>query len=533
MESHNTHVSEPPASPPTSSPSPVPQPHETGLPIGNFKSQIPNGEIGTPIQNPKSKIPNKKKRHYTVSDKVRAAGRLNLQKARAVAKEILYRYTEKRFAATFNNLERAHEVNRSGKGPYRPACFSHGLTAVDLRRSAPLCGETVEEINAHLARVGRAFGVDLSQWKQVNGGWRPPVLNRATRLAQGLGESLWRWQRGNRVEGRSEKLKVIMLLGEAQEEVKKLGYLDEKEAVRLARELYRVLGAGYLPLIVAHGRRRHRQEMLTRDLLEALGGAGPSFEFLAHRRPSHYRLEERPLASLGNPLLGVGQLRRREERQAQAPEPMSREDWKAWRVKSEWESRRKERKGRRRFMDYDLLREAERLGLDPELYNWEKHWALCEAVFGKLGEGSGKTGAGANPEGRSLMLAAAQAIWDRLQVFERQGREGRRRMEEILEATNLDRREKGKRLLGLLMSDKEVFEAAKQGGQAVQAALHALLKGAYGETPEVATLEPRQQEPRTPSWVVGALLENRVQRPLGGRDLLDLIDAHRRRKPPP
>ncbi len=36
------------------------------------------------------------KRSYTVSDKVRAAGRQNLEKARAVGHKVLYRRTEKR-----------------------------------------------------------------------------------------------------------------------------------------------------------------------------------------------------------------------------------------------------------------------------------------------------------------------------------------------------------------------------------------------------------------------------------------------------
>jgi hypothetical protein len=44
------------------------------------------------------------KRKYTVSDRVRAANRINLKKARGVGKEILYRSTEKRRNACRANL---------------------------------------------------------------------------------------------------------------------------------------------------------------------------------------------------------------------------------------------------------------------------------------------------------------------------------------------------------------------------------------------------------------------------------------------
>jgi hypothetical protein len=44
------------------------------------------------------------KRKYTVSDKVRSANQLNLEKARAVDKKIRYRRTEKRLNGCRANL---------------------------------------------------------------------------------------------------------------------------------------------------------------------------------------------------------------------------------------------------------------------------------------------------------------------------------------------------------------------------------------------------------------------------------------------
>ena len=63
------------------------------------------------------------KRKYTVSDKVRAANRLNLPKALGVDKKIRYRLTDKRLAANRASLVKARYVRDR-------------LRAVDLRKSA-------------------------------------------------------------------------------------------------------------------------------------------------------------------------------------------------------------------------------------------------------------------------------------------------------------------------------------------------------------------------------------------------------------
>src|SRR6516225_7488486 len=114
------------------------------------------------------------KRKYTVSDKVRAANRLNLEKARAVGKEILYRPTEKRRKACRANLLIARQ------SPNHLPNVRHGLRAVHLRESAPQVGERQEEYDRHMELVEGVLPAE--QRRERNG-------------VQGLGQALWRRRR--------------------------------------------------------------------------------------------------------------------------------------------------------------------------------------------------------------------------------------------------------------------------------------------------------------------------------------------------
>ena len=123
----------------------------------------------------------RRKRKYTVSDKVRAANRLNLEKARAVDKEVLYRPTDKRLDACRANLCKARQSPN-----YKPY-VKNGLRAVDLRRSAPQVGERQEEYDRHLELVERAL---------------PANRQRLRNGVRGLAQALWRRRRvfGSRVQ---------------------------------------------------------------------------------------------------------------------------------------------------------------------------------------------------------------------------------------------------------------------------------------------------------------------------------------------
>ena len=84
------------------------------------------------------------KRKYTVSDKVRAANRINSAKARSVDKEIRYRRTPKRLAANRASLVKARYVRDQ-------------LRAADLRKSAVRAGESQEEYDRHIELVEQAL----------------------------------------------------------------------------------------------------------------------------------------------------------------------------------------------------------------------------------------------------------------------------------------------------------------------------------------------------------------------------------------
>jgi len=116
----------------------------------------------------------RRKRKYTVSDKVRAANHLNLEKARAVDKKIRYRPTDKRLDASRANLLKARQSPN-----YKPY-VKNGLRAVDLRRSAPQVGETQEEYDRHLELVEQALPAEGE--RQRNG-------------VRGLAQALWRRRR--------------------------------------------------------------------------------------------------------------------------------------------------------------------------------------------------------------------------------------------------------------------------------------------------------------------------------------------------
>src|SRR6516162_5069532 len=116
----------------------------------------------------------KTKRKYTVSDKVRAANRINMAKALSVDKKIRYRLTDKRLAANRASLVKARYVRDR-------------LRAVDLRKSAVQVGETQEEYDRHMELVEQVLPAESE--RQRNG-----VL--------GLAQALWRRRRvfGNRAQ---------------------------------------------------------------------------------------------------------------------------------------------------------------------------------------------------------------------------------------------------------------------------------------------------------------------------------------------
>src|SRR6516164_1269154 len=121
------------------------------------------------------------KRKYTVSDKVRAANRIKLEKALSVDKKIRYRLTPKRLAANRANLRKALQTRRYKR------YARDWVRAVGLRKTAAQAGETQEEYDRHMELVEQVLPAEGE--RQRNG-------------VRGLGQALWRRRRvfGNRAQ---------------------------------------------------------------------------------------------------------------------------------------------------------------------------------------------------------------------------------------------------------------------------------------------------------------------------------------------
>src|SRR2546427_10045977 len=133
------------------------------------------------------------RRPYTVTAKVLAACRRNLEKANAVPKSHRYRPTPRRLAACRRNLEKAHATLRAG-GSHSPAygtSFRHGLYCVLLGRSLELAGESREDFREHIELFDRALA---------------PRDHEETRLVRAIAQTAWRRRRACRGHGRWGRL---------------------------------------------------------------------------------------------------------------------------------------------------------------------------------------------------------------------------------------------------------------------------------------------------------------------------------------
>lgn len=117
------------------------------------------------------------KRKYTVSEKVLAASRRNLEKANAVPKSIRYRTTPKRLAASRQNLLKARAGRRGAGWWPRKRPFSARHLGRGLRR----WGKWVRaRFQADQAAVMRVLAPQ-------------PETPSEGKLARGVAEGLWRW----------------------------------------------------------------------------------------------------------------------------------------------------------------------------------------------------------------------------------------------------------------------------------------------------------------------------------------------------
>src|SRR5271157_6370150 len=101
-----------------------------------------------PSNSPPPAKPEKPKRKYTVSDKVRAANRLNLVQANANP-EKKYGPTPKRKASTYANCLKAREGKRQKRRRGQATGVKYGLAVTDLYSTLGLADASREELDGH------------------------------------------------------------------------------------------------------------------------------------------------------------------------------------------------------------------------------------------------------------------------------------------------------------------------------------------------------------------------------------------------
>jgi hypothetical protein len=397
------------------------------------------------------------KRKYTVSGKVRAANRLNLEKARAVGKEILYRPTQKRRNACRANLLIARQ------SPNFKPNVRHGLRAVDLRESALQVGETQEDYDRHMELVE---GV-LPAWDR-----------RERNGVQGLGQALWRRRRLFGSRAHRETLGFYLEL--------------EKAAVDgLCPASVRDLSFSSRHLFAGGADPRLEQTMDRLDQRLARVGEAYLSEYalelvsLGVEDKQCYSVEflDEPPEAIGNVLLGAGEVVRRMENSRKRE--MKGADWFDWDLKLH-------------DMKSGLLKEWARLGNRVPDARREKdfalHLRLIEAAFFgdrdagfSLEKGKGRKETGqeddsplsseeeashfqfrasdldgrvaefkaAFPKTYQAVWKLAQATWQRLQVFARQAQKEAQELRKKLERAAGGTLEPGEKSL------KELWQEAR------------------------------------------------------------------------
>jgi hypothetical protein len=143
------------------------------------------------------------KRNYTVTDRVLAACRANLKKARE-RRYCATRGTDAEHQASHAKLEAAQRVKREDNTHKYCSCFRHGLLVADLERSLVMAGESREEYHAHLARfeaLPAVFALDAAS--------QPVKLARACAFAS------WRRRRAFRLQSEWALRMMVHHLNEA------------------------------------------------------------------------------------------------------------------------------------------------------------------------------------------------------------------------------------------------------------------------------------------------------------------------------
>jgi hypothetical protein len=385
--------------------------------------------------------PARPRRKYTVTEKVLAANRRNLEKARAVPKSIRYRPTERRLAACHANLEKARAARRAGCTTQGDG---HGFQALDLRRSA---GESFERLRATFLAAFRPANPDEE------------------RLAGAMAALFWRRWRALEWEARRGAERFYRRLTRGVEAERALGReRADAQTVVAIEALLAFSGLGELRARL--GQLSRRFERLARAFLFRRTGQRPDFQLLARETRFEPNLLTQPEAALGNPFRSSGVVKRAlKQREERAEKPLPEPG--AWRS---WGSGATQSKPA-----------AESVSL-PEDFN-----AHRERLRGALGLPEG------NPTVQAALDRAAEASWQRLRRPIDQVEREQAAVDQIL-ALKLEPRALAERLIQVLMGEMILIENAQQLEDQFKQALFDTLTAAEGSKPCFAILKPRGKQ---------------------------------------
>ncbi len=223
---------------------------------------------------------NRNRKPYALTPRALEARRANLVKARAAPKEIIYRPTAKRQAASRANILKAIAARKSAEGnrAARMNALKHGLFAHEvLAESVDRLEENTQGFNEHVALFERVY---------------VPEDDLERKLVRRLAETTWRRLRLFHAQARweAERLRKIFATAPVVE--------------KLTADQTHDRAFGLMELLADHGRvfyearRLHSKiEFLLRALLRKRSGGKIQFKVLCGRRDSRLPELEKPSTS--------------------------------------------------------------------------------------------------------------------------------------------------------------------------------------------------------------------------------------------
>ncbi len=259
----------------------------------------------------------KPKRKYTVSDKVRAANRLNLVQANADP-EKKYRPTDKRKASTYANCLKARDGKRQKRLRGQATGVKYGLAVTDLYSTLGLADASREELD--------------EQYRLFRGVVQP-YCDDDDKLAKALAECGWRRSQVLHVHAVDDamlmKARLMMASDEARSNVslRSLALLMMDVFNRRRPDLEEQLG-----ILTRHFERLSYLLLLLRSEHE---GFGEKINWGPHGRQRIDELLQLPAEALGNPFLSGRKVEEILREKSNGIKPLEQMKWEGKEKKQE------------------------------------------------------------------------------------------------------------------------------------------------------------------------------------------------------